>query len=276
MSKNRDWLCGPVPPPQADLLALAFAAATAGAIGLFGFSLPSVGIPALFLMLLLADGIARPSSSLLYPTESHGSRQGRSVALSFDDGPDPEVTPGVLDALAQYGASATFFTIGRALQSHPQLARRLVAERHELGNHTWAHSRWQGFFGLRRQLQELERGAQAITTLTGRTAQPLFRAPMGLKSPPLALAARCLQLTAVAWSLHSHDTRGHDPQRIARRVLKKIRPGDIVLMHDGHDLPGRHRPACVPALRLILQGLRERELHCVTVSELLHDRGASL
>jgi peptidoglycan/xylan/chitin deacetylase (PgdA/CDA1 family) len=256
-------------PARADWLALACAALAAAAVGRFGFSLASVGLPALLLLALFADGIARPSSSLFYPTVSHGSRSGHRVALSFDDGPDPEVTPQVLDALARYGAHATFFVIGRALQAHPRLARRVEAEQHELGNHSWAHARRQNFFGARHQQQEIERGAEAVSAFTGGARQPLYRPPMGLKSPPLAVAARQLQLTVVAWSLHSGDSRGGDPRRIAERVLARIRPGDIVLMHDGHDLPGRHRPACVPALLQILQGLRERGLQCVTVSELL-------
>jgi peptidoglycan/xylan/chitin deacetylase (PgdA/CDA1 family) len=246
---------------------------TAGvAVSVYGWSLASVGIPAAVLLLLLSDGIARPASSVLYPTLSHGPRQHRCVALSFDDGPDPEVTPLVLDALAHYGARATFFTIGRALQAHPLLAQRLVAEHHELGNHSWAHSRWQNFFGAAHQLQEITRGAAAIAAVTGEQLQPLYRPPMGLKSPPMARAAQRLQLNIVAWSLHSHDTRSNDPQRIAQRVLNRIQPGDIVLLHDGHDRPGHHRPACAQALPQILQGLRERQLQCVTISELLRTR----
>ncbi|MDE2139318.1 MAG: polysaccharide deacetylase family protein, partial [Gammaproteobacteria bacterium] len=79
-----------------------------------------------------------------------------------------------------------------------------------------------------------------------------------------------------AWSLHSHDTRLKDTERIARRVLGKIRGGDIVLLHDGHDLAGRQRPQCVVALRLILDGLRARGFECVTVPELLQiSRGST-
>lgn len=253
-------------------LVLACAAVAAVAVALWGFSLLSLGIPALLFLALLTDGIMRPASNLLYPTVSHGERARRCVALSFDDGPDPQVTPLVLDALKQFGARATFFTIGRALQAQPLLAARICAEQHELGNHSWEHSRWQNFWSAQRQQAEIERGAKAITALTGDSASPLYRPPIGLKSPPLARAARRLNLTLVAWSLHSRDTRERDPQRIAQRVLKKIRPGDIVLMHDGHDLPGQHRPACAQALPQILQGLRERGLQCVTVSELLRTR----
>ncbi|MCK9368333.1 MAG: polysaccharide deacetylase family protein, partial [Metallibacterium scheffleri] len=210
---HRQWRDARVKPPsapmlpqRADLVALAYAVATAAAVGMYGFTPLSVGIPALLLVALLADGIARPGSNLLYPTVTHGSRDGRCVALSFDDGPDPEVTPLVLDTLAQYGARATFFTIGRSLQAQPLLARRMAAEHHEIGNHSWTHSRWQNFLGAHRQQREIARGAAAIAALNGREAQPLYRPPMGLKSPPMAQAARRLQITVVAWSLHSRDT----------------------------------------------------------------------
>ena len=254
---------------RAEILTFAYAAATAGAVGAFGFSALSLGIPSAGFLALMADGIARPGSSVFYPTVTHGPRDSSRVALSFDDGPDPEVTPAVLDVLAKHGAHATFFSIGRSLEEHPQLARRLVAEGHELGNHSWGHSRWQNFFGAAQQAREIERGAQAIAVVTGRQGRPLYRPAIGLKSPALARAAHAQQVTLVAWSLHSRDTRTADPKRIARRVLQRIRPGDIVLMHDGHDLPGRHRPACAQATPLILQGLREKGLHCVTVSGLL-------
>lgn len=256
-------------PARADLLALAYGVCAIAAVGAYGFSLASAGIPALVLLVLFADGVIRPGSSLLYPTVTHGPRSGRRVALSFDDGPDPQVTPAVLDALAQHGARATFFCIGRALHAHPALARRIAAERHELGNHSFGHSRFQNFFSGRRQLIEIEAGESAVTAVSASPPRPLYRPPIGLKSPPLAWAARRLGLTVVAWSLHSRDSRDTDAQRIARRVLRKIRPGDIVLLHDGHDLPGRHRPVCAQAVPLILAGLRERGLECVPVSELL-------
>jgi peptidoglycan-N-acetylglucosamine deacetylase len=256
---------------RARLLLLAYAAATAGAVHAFGPSPLSVGLPAAFLG-LFGDGVGRPGSSVLYPTVRHGTRTGSRIALTFDDGPDPGVTPAVLDALASHGARATFFAIGRSLDAHPQLARRVLAEGHELANHSWHHARSQSFAGIRGQIEEIERGERAIARIAGDARPPLYRAPFGIKSPPFVLAAQAKQLTMVAWSLHSRDTQSADPERIAARVLKKIRPGDIVLMHDGHDLPGEHRPAAAAALPLVLSGLRAKELECVTVSELLYPR----
>jgi peptidoglycan/xylan/chitin deacetylase (PgdA/CDA1 family) len=253
---------------RARALLLAYAAATAGGIGTFGVSALTIGLPAAFLA-LFADGVARPGSSVLYPTLTHGSRDRRRVALSFDDGPDPEVTPAVLDALARHGARATFFSIGQRIEAWPELARRAVAEGHELGNHSWRHSRWEPFSTPRAQSAEIERGERAVAAIAGNGRTPLYRAPFGVKSPPFVEAAHAKRLSVVAWSLHGRDTGSADAPKIAARVLRRIRPGDIVLLHDGHDLPDRHRSACAGAVSLILSGLHERGLECVTVSELL-------
>ncbi len=255
-----------------NLVAAACGAVGAGAVGAFGPSALSLGLPAALFLGLCADGIARPGSSIAYPTVTHGARDLNRVALTFDDGPDPEVTPRILDALAKYDARATFFVIGRSVEAHPALTRAILAGGHELANHSWAHSRLQNFFSVEAQEREIERCEAAIVAVTGRQAPSLFRPPLGTKSPPLARAAWIKRLTLVAWSLHSHDSRIPDADRIARRVLGRIRAGDIVLMHDGHDLLGRHRPATAAALPEILWSLRERGLRPVTVSDLIPRR----
>ena len=249
------------------------------AAGVLALSWPwwVLAVPGALLAWLVADGMLRPSSSLFYPTISHGARNVACVALTFDDGPDPVITPQVLDTLAEHGAHATFFIIGKSLVAQPELARRMPAEGHVIGNHSWQHSRWQNFHLFRWQLRELERSEQALAALPGGAPQPaLYRPPVGLKRPELARAVWQRGLTLVAWSLHGRDTFARDPQRVARRVLAKVRAGDIVLLHDGHDLGGRRRELCVPALRLILEGLRARGLRCVTVPELLHLSGDSV
>jgi peptidoglycan/xylan/chitin deacetylase (PgdA/CDA1 family) len=255
---------------RADRLLIGAGVTLVGSVALFGTSWLAVGIPAAGFVALLTDGIARPSSSVLYPTVSRGPADERRVALTFDDGPDPEVTPIVLDALKAHQAAATFFAIGRSLEQHRALARRIVAEGHELASHSWQHSRWQNFFGSKKLGVDLERTRRLIGEINGDTEMPLFRAPFGLKSPELARAATPRQVRMIAWSLHSRDTRTRDPRRVAKRVLERIEPGDIVLLHDGHDLPGRHREVCKEAVPLILTGLRQQQLQPVTVSKLLN------
>lgn len=253
---------------RADKVLLSGGAAVLGGTVLFGAPL-GVAIPAAAFAAVMTDGIFRPSSSTFYPTVSNGPRDQSNVALTFDDGPDAEVTPAVLDTLAKAGAQATFFTIGRNLEQNLELGRRVVAEQHELANHSWRHAYWQNFYSTRAHAADLARNTRIIQDLTGSAAEPLYRPPVGLKSPGLARAALARELRIIAWSVHSRDTFIRDPQRIAARVLARIKPGDIVLMHDGHDLPGRHRRGVIAALPLILAGLQERGLRPVTVSNLL-------
>ena len=256
---------------RADKLLLTGGAAVLGSSALFGASALSIGVPAGALVALLADGIFRPTSGTLYPTIAHGSRNRPRVALTFDDGPDAEVTPSILDALGRCGARGTFFVIGRNLERNLPLAQRVVAEGHELGNHSWTHSYFQNFYTAASHAHDIARNSALIRQLTGSNAEPIYRPPVGFKSPALARAAHAQQLRIVAWSVHTRDTFSRDAASTAQRALSRIQAGDIVLLHDGHDREGRHRRIAAEALPLILAGLRDRGLECVTVSELLKD-----
>ena len=263
MSIVRPRLC------RADKILLGGGVALLGGTALFGAGLWGVGLPVSVLGLLITDGVFRPSSSTFYPTISTGPRDTAKVALTFDDGPDPEVTPLLLDTLKARGARATFFTIGRHLARHRGIAERALRDGHELGNHSWQHDRMQNFYGTRAQATDIDRSMQLIREVSGSDALPLYRPPIGLKSPALARAAHERGLRVIAWSLHSRDTMLRDPQRIAARLLKRVQAGDIILMHDGHDRDGQHRVATAEALPLVLDGLAKRGLQGVTVSELL-------
>lgn len=221
------------------------------------------------LLALVIDSIMRPSSNMFYPTVTHGPRASQCVALSFDDGPDPQVTPRLLDVLAAHDAQATFFVIGRALAAHPELGRRMVAEGHVLGNHSWQHSRLQNFRFRHWQDAEIEACEQAIDAVAGQARHALYRPPMGLKIGALCPPLWCRRLTLVAWSIRSLDTRMTSAERIAGHVLSRVRAGDIILLHDGHDRPGHQRPLCVETVELLLRGLDEKNLHCVTIPQLL-------
>ena len=253
---------------RADPLLLTSAAVTAGWAAVFGPSALSLGVPLGAYALMMADGVFRPASTLLYPTLVRGLADRPRVALTFDDGPDPEITPAVLDILAEYQARATFFVIGRYLDRHPALGERLNREGHELANHSWQHSHFQNFYTAAGHGVEIDRCAQLIKSVTRSRQEPLYRPPIGLKSPAMARAAHKRNLKVVAWSIHSRDTMTRDARAVARGVIERSQPGDIVLLHDGHDREQRHRPLILQALPLMLQGLRERGLGSVTVSEL--------
>lgn len=232
----------------------------------------TLGLPTLIFLILLHDGVFRPASPWLMPVITHGRRGGNKVALSFDDGPDANITPQVLEALAEHDAHASFFVIGKHVEANPALTQRIVDAGHELGNHSYAHSRLLNFRGVAAMREEIDKAMSVLKPYrqsADARGQALYRPPIGLKNPPLARVVQDMQLRVVAWTVHSRDTRMRDAEKIARRVLRKLQPGDIILMHDGHDLPGKQRPVTVAALRLILAGLRERQWQCVSVAELL-------
>ncbi len=173
-----------------------------------------------------------------------------TVALTFDDGPSAETTPGILNALSAEGIHATFFVLGEAATRHPALVRRIAAEGHGVGIHGYHH---EPFVLLPRQAIEREIAqTQAVLDVA---VVSWVRPPHGFKSLSLVWTLRRLGFGLAAWSVDSRDYRDTDPASIAARVLGQVRPGAVVLMHDG--------PASVAtaaALPLILRGLKERGL----------------
>ena len=184
---------------------------------------------------------------------------GSSVALTFDDGPNPEATPRVLDALAESGQVATFFVLGRHAERWPALVRRIASEGHEVGNHGWHHRKLHAS-GPRAVRRDLTMGTDAIQDAAGLRPR-FFRAPHGFRSPWVSAIATSLGQRTVGWTLGVHDTDRPGAAEIARRTLGGARPGAIILLHDGDGYdPDGDRRQTAEALPAILAGLRERGL----------------
>jgi peptidoglycan/xylan/chitin deacetylase (PgdA/CDA1 family) len=188
------------------------------------------------------------------------ARRGE-VALTFDDGPDPEVTPRVLDRLDAAGMRATFFLIGERAARHPALVREIVRRGHAVENHSHRHSTAFAFYGLARTRRELEAAQAAIADAAG-IAPVFFRAPFGIRSPLLEPAlARC-GLHYVSWTRRGFDTVARESARVLERLAGGAAAGDIYLLHDGIATHARARAAhaleVLPALgaRLAALGLR--------------------
>jgi peptidoglycan-N-acetylglucosamine deacetylase len=196
-------------------------------------------------------------------TRTHGSRDHRRVALTFDDGPDPVHTPALLDALAELSAHATFFVLGRQVDAHPELARRIAREGHELGNHTYSHR----YLPLRRSrtvARELAETDAAIQRATG-VVPSLARPPYGGRSPRNVRAFDRSGKRTVLWDVNSFDWKGKTAQEIAARVLARVRPGSIILLHEARN----GGDATVEAVRLLVPALRERGFELSTTSDTL-------
>lgn len=156
----------------------------------------------------------------------------RRVALTFDDGPDPEITPRVLDLLRPAGARATFFCIGRKAEAHPELVAAIVAGGHRVENHSYRHSSAFALLGPGALGRDLDRAQEVLERTSGRRPE-LFRAPAGIRSPWLdpLLARRGLRL--VSWSRRGFDTVDGRADRVLRRLTRSLRGGSILLLHDG-------------------------------------------
>lgn len=207
-----------------------------------------------------------PGSQVFGPSlVSRRDSDCRAVALTFDDGPS-ESTPAVLDALAEAGASATFFQIGSNARRLPDLARRVAREAHEIASHTETHPRFY-LCSPARIAREIECGQRSLEDVHG-VAPSLFRPPYGARWFGLYPAVDRLGLRVVMWSVSSRDWE-RPAEWIERKVIADTRPGDVVLMHDGDTTtPGDRRQNTARATRAILAALGARGLRAVTVSEL--------
>jgi len=179
------------------------------------------------------------------------------VALTFDDGPNPEATPAILDALGAEDVAATFFVLGRHADRWPEIVAREAAEGHVIGNHGYHHRKliWRSPTYVR---DDIALGAAAIER-AGAARPRLFRAPHGHRNPWVSPIARAEGQRTVGWTLGVWDTARPGSEVIADRVLRGTRPGSIVLLHDGDGYdPAGDRMQTARALPRMIRGLRDR------------------
>src|SRR5690606_26021069 len=178
----------------------------------------------------------------------------------FDDGPDPERTPALLDALAELGAPATFFLVGHRVDAHPELAARIVREGHEIGNHTNSHP-YLPLARSRRVADELAAADAAIERATG-IVPTLARPPYGGRSPRNVRVFERAAKRLVLWDVNSFGWKGASAEHIVQRVLSRVRPGSIVLLHEAR----AGGEVTIEAVRLLVPALRAQGYELATVS----------
>ena len=189
------------------------------------------------------------------------------VSLTIDDGPNPEVTPAVLDLLDAAGARATFFCIAAQAEAHPQLCREIVQRGHSVQNHSHRHSHTFSLLGLRGFTREIERAQDALAQITGQRPR-FFRAPAGLRNPFLAPVLHELRLELVSWTRRGFDTVRSDPDDVLARLTHKLHAGDILLLHDGNAAhTARGRAVVLDVLPGLLKRFEGMGLHAVTLPE---------
>jgi peptidoglycan-N-acetylglucosamine deacetylase len=209
-----------------------------------------------------------PRSALLGPnlTRLPEAAAGRGeIAITFDDGPDPEITPRVLDVLDRGGARATFFCVGARAQAHPRIVHEIVRRGHAVENHTQHHSTAFGWYGPDRLRREIAAAQGTLAALAGRTPA-FFRAPFGVRNPFVDPVLARLGLAYVSWTRRGYDTVDDDAARVLRRLAGRLDAGDVLVLHDGVAAgAGRARPAVLEALPRLLELAAARGLKPVTL-----------
>ena len=191
----------------------------------------------------------------------------REIALTIDDGPDPEVTPRVLDLLDEAGVRATFFCIGRRARQAPGLCREIVARGHGVENHGDSHSNAFSLFGPQRMRADIAAAQATLADLTGQ-APRFFRATAGLRNPLLEPVLADLDLQLAAWTRRPFDTVNADPERVLKRLTRHLGPGDILLMHDGHAAhTAAGEPVILRTLPRLLHMMKAADLRPVTLQD---------
>ncbi len=248
------------------------------ALALPGAELWALGAVALNHAVLTGAGLW-PRSSLLGPNvrrlPAGAPGAGPRLAVTVDDGPDPALTPRVLDILDAHGAQATFFCIAHKVASHPALARDIVRRGHSVQNHSHHHSHRFSLMGSKALRAEIAQAQAVVADVTG-TLPTCFRAPAGLRNPLLDPVLHALNLHLVSWTRRGYDTRVADPMRVLAKLQRGLADGDILLLHDGNarrDAQGT--PVVCSVLPRLLGAAHAAGLRCVTLPHALPPRHAA-
>ncbi|GAB2897644.1 hypothetical protein GCM10027046_29040 [Uliginosibacterium flavum] len=184
----------------------------------------------------------------------------KEVAITIDDGPDPEVTPQVLAILAAHGAKASFFCIGERAAAHPELIQAIITGGHRIENHGQRHRNHSAFFGPAGWLREVGEAQATLEAISGQSPG-YFRALAGLRNPFLEPVLQQLGLRLVSWTRRGYDTRTSDADCVLARLTQDLASGDILLLHDGNSARTRNGESIILAvLPLLLATVTERGL----------------
>jgi peptidoglycan/xylan/chitin deacetylase (PgdA/CDA1 family) len=191
------------------------------------------------------------------------------VAVTIDDGPDPEITPRVLDILDRYHAQATFFCIGALAERYPDLCRDIIRRGHAIENHSQHHNMLFSLFGPRKMYREVQHAQVVLAGIIGHTPR-FFRPSAGLRNYFLDPILARVGLLLVTWSKRGFDTRETNPDNVLKRLLHNLKGGDILLLHDGNAAKTPSgTPIILDVLPRLLDHLAQAKLHPVTLRSAL-------
>jgi len=209
-----------------------------------------------------------PGSQLFGRTFVRGADR-RRLALTYDDGPNDPHTLRLLEALGRRPARATFFLIGRFVKQRPEIVRAIAQAGHAIGNHTYTHPSLI-FCSPARVRVEMEDTERALEDALGKAADRLFRPPFGARRPDVLGAARAMNLQPVLWSASGYDWKLTTPEKVEQRLIRRIRGGEVILLHDGgHQAMGADRAHTVAASERLLARYQAEGYRFVTVPEMM-------
>jgi peptidoglycan/xylan/chitin deacetylase (PgdA/CDA1 family) len=238
---------------------------------------PAAGVAGLAVVALLLPfgtasyiGATTPRVTWFGALTSHGPRSSNQVALTFDDGPNPPYSLQIAQILDQHGAKGTFFTVGKALVQRPDVSRALIADGQLLGDHSYTHD---AVHWLDPHYRELQQTQDAFQQNLG-VCPAFYRPPHGSHTPFMSHILGEHGMTMITWDDSAGDWATNDPHLVAQRILDGVKPGSIILLHDGIDGNiGANRTVILQALPIILDGLKARGLQPVTLDRLLGKPG---
>jgi peptidoglycan/xylan/chitin deacetylase (PgdA/CDA1 family) len=193
-----------------------------------------------------------------------GDRNEKSVAITFDDGPDAQVTPMILDILKENNVRAAFFIVGNKAEKNPEILKRIDKEGHVIGGHSYSHHFFFDLFSSHSVRHEMRKTDSIVFAATGKRMS-LFRPPYGVTNPPIAKAIKALEYQSIGWSLKSNDTVIEDASIIQDRLIAKLKCGDIILFHD-------NKPWTVKVLGNFIPYLHKKEFSVIRLDKFLNIR----
>lgn len=212
------------------------------------------------LLFLLVRASANIASGVYVEAVTCNREKSSMVALTFDDGPC-ETSIEILDLLERFNAKGSFFLIGSRIADHEAIVRRMIIEGHLVGHHSWSHSSSFPLMGPKKIREDILTAKSVIENVSGIKHQ-WFRLPFGVTNPMIASALKGLNLKIAGWSVRSFDTKNEDTEVVFKRIVKKLKGGDIVLLHDTS-------ANIIPLLERLLLYLKEKGYRCVDLETLV-------
>ncbi len=232
----------------------------------------SLGLPFILLVIalyvaLLVYGASRIDSNFFIRAHCRGSAADRKLAITFDDGPLGERSEEILRILRKYECKASFFLIGSKAEEYPEILKMMVEDGHLLGNHSYSHSNFFPVYSRARIRRELKKTNGILETAISGPIR-FFRPPFGVSNPRIAGGVKGSGMEVAGWSIRSFDTGNQAAEKVVNRILSKMEPGSVILLHESSE-------HILEIVAKILPAIREAGYQCITLDQMFPSNAGS-